>query len=479
MSEHNVSAHVDDVTGTGADQGGPAPDRSGSGPQLDRLSVQQEIKQEQAVVDRVYARLDAAAASARSLAADGHARARLGNEGGLVERDAIVFQAGKRLASLDAAHEGLVFGRLDMALPEARYIGRLGLRDADREVLLIDWRAPAAAVFYQATAQDPAGVVRRRVLQSQGDKVVGLEDDLLDAANAPDDLVVVGEGALLAALARSRDRSMHSVVATIQAEQDDAIRAPHRGVTMIVGGPGTGKTVVALHRAAYLLYTDRRRYEGGGVLVVGPNAVFMSYIERVLPSLGETSVSLRALGEVVDGVRAVRHDPPQVAATKGSARMRRLLARTVRGPVPGAPTSFRFFYRDDVLRLDARRLDEIRRSLLSSGQRRNRVSPRVADELVDALWAQVQGSRAEERGRDELAHTLLNSHAFVQFVQSWWPVVDAVEVLGWLADRDRLVGDAGGLLSSSETDDLVESLVADDFSVEDIPLLDELRYLLG
>ena len=157
---------------------------------------------------------------------------------------------------------------------------------------------------------------------------------------------------MIAALSRSRDRTMHSVVATIQKEQDDAIRAPHRGVTTIAGGPGTGKTVVALHRAAFLLYTDRRRFESGGVLVVGPNAVFMSYIERVLPSLGETSVSLRAIGEVVEGITAVRHDRACASPrSRAAARMRTILQRTARGPVPGAPTEFRIFYRDDVLTL--------------------------------------------------------------------------------------------------------------------------------
>ncbi len=155
------------------------------------------------------------------------------------------------------------------------------------------------------------------MLQSFTDRVIGVEDDLLDPDQAPDDMVVVGEGALMAALSRSRDRSMQSIVATIQKEQDEAIRAPHRGVTTIAGGPGTGKTVVALHRAAYLLYTDRRRYESGGVLVVGPNAVFISYIERVLPSLGETTVSLRALGEVVDGIHASRHDDACGRRTQG------------------------------------------------------------------------------------------------------------------------------------------------------------------
>ncbi len=441
-------------------------------------TVEQEIKHEQAVVDRIYARLEAATKSAQALATDGHARARLGNEGGLVERDAMVFQAGKRLATLNAAHEGLVFGRLDMRTDEPRYIGRLGLRDEDREVLLIDWRAPAASVFYQATAQDPLGVVRRRVLQSSADKVIGIQDDLLDAASAADDLVVVGEGALIASLSRSRDRTMHSVVATIQKEQDDAIRAPQKGVTTISGGPGTGKTVVALHRAAYLLYTDRRRFEGGGVLVVGPNAVFMGYIERVLPSLGETAVSLRALGEVVDGVTASRHDRPTVASIKGSARMKTLLGRTARGPVPGAPTSFRIFYRDDVLTLDDNELRSLRRTLLGSGQRRNRVAPKVADELIELLWRKATGDRAREHGHDEFAYTMRNDDDFIDFARRWWPVVDAVDVYGWLRDRARLAADAGTLLSGPQVDDLLESL-NDDYSVEDVPLLDELRYLLG
>ena len=441
--------------------------------------VEQEIKHEQAVVDRLYARLDAAVESARALQTEGFARARLGNEGGLVERDAIVFQAGKRLATLSSAHEGLVFGRLDHHDADTRYIGRLGLRDEDREVLLVDWRAPAAAVFYQATGNDPAGVVRRRVLQSVSDQVVGIEDDLLDADNAPDDMVVVGEGALFAALAKSRDRSMHSVVATIQREQDDAIRSPHRGVTLIHGGPGTGKTVVALHRAAYLLYTDRRRYEGGGVLVVGPNAVFMAYIERVLPSLGETSVALRAVGEVVEGIDASRHDVPRMAVIKGSARMRRVLAGTARGATPGAPTSFRIFYRDDVLTLDERELRSLRRQLLDRWHRRNRAVPHVADGLVDLLWDKVSGDRALARGKGAFAHTLLGDRSFLDFAQGWWPVVDAVDVLGWLSDRDRLASDAGGALTRAEVDDLVESLTADDFSVEDVPLIDELRYLVG
>ena len=175
------------------------------------------------------------------------------------------------------------------------------------------------------------------MLRCTGPRVVGVEDELLDDS-VDTDLPIVGEGALMAQLSRARDRSMHSIVATIQAEQDLAIRAPGRGVVAISGGPGTGKTVVALHRAAYLLFTDRRRYEGGGVLIVGPSGVFMRYIERVLPSLGETAVALRSLGEVVDGVKASRQDEPAVADVKGSVRMATVLRRVARMQAPGSPT---------------------------------------------------------------------------------------------------------------------------------------------
>ena len=434
-----------------------------------------EIAAEQAYVDTVYERLEESAKVAQSLVAEGFARGHVGNEGGLVERDAMVYQASRRLSALNAAHDGLVFGRLNLLDGESRYIGRIGVRDADREILLVDWRAPAAAVFYQATAQDPAGVVRRRVLRCAGDRVLGIEDDLLDAENAPDDMVVVGEGALLASLSRARDSSMHSVVATIQKEQDEAIRAPSRGATIIGGGPGTGKTVVALHRAAYLLYTDRRRFESGGVLVVGPSNVFMNYIERVLPSLGETSVTLRSLGEVVDGVKANRHDDAVAAAAKGSARMMPVLRRLASAPQQGEPTEFRYFYKDDVLRLDARQLSAVRRQLLS-GQKRNRAYTRAPAALVDALWKQVSGERALEKGESGFIDTIVTDDAFVDFVESWWPPVDAVEL--WRTLPDRLAELADGAFSADELTALKESWDGEP-SIEDVPLIDELRYLLG
>ncbi len=460
--------------------------------------VEREVAREQALVDAVYVRLLSAGEAAASLAREGHERGRLGHEGGLVERDAMVYQASRRIAQLDAAHEGLVFGRLDLDPeldPAPRYIGRIGLRDAERESLLVDWRAPAAAVFYQATAATPQRVVRRRVLRSAGRRVVGVEDELLDAEAAARleaqgvELPVIGEGALMAQLARARDRSMHSIVATIQAEQDRAIRAPSRGVVTIAGGPGTGKTVVALHRAAFLLYSDRRRYESGGVLVIGPSGVFMRYIERVLPSLGETAVALRSLGEVVNGVVARRHDAPAVADVKGSSRMAEVVRRLSREPVPGAPRSFRTFWRDDVLELDAQQLARLRRQLVGQGLR-NRQLNRVAATLLDALWRQVRGERGRERGREAFDDDLLSQRDFVDFALAWWPPLHAGDVLGWLRDPELLARVAGGLLSEEEQRLLAKSWADADpvthagaarggLSVQDVPLLDELRYALG
>ena len=436
---------------------------------------ERELQHEQAYVDTVYERLEESTKVAKSLVAEGMARGHIGHEGGLVERDAMVYQASRRLSALHAAHDGLVFGRLDLGTGDARYIGRIGVRDEDREIILIDWRAPAAAVFYQATAQDPAGVVRRRVLRCRGDRVIGIEDELLDADAAPDDMVVIGEGALLASLSRARDSSMHSVVATIQKEQDEAIRAPARGATIIGGGPGTGKTVVALHRAAYLLYTDRRRFESGGVLVVGPSGVFMNYIERVLPSLGETSVVLRSIGEVVDGIRATQHAVPEAAALLGSANMAKALARIAKSPQPGTPKRFDLFYRDDRLVLEASDLARIRRKVLSNGLP-NTTLGAVREELVKALWERVTGERGLDRGEEAFADHLDGDESFETFVDAWWPDLDPVEV--WRTVPSRLGEVASDLFTSFEQQVLRREW-ADQPTIEDIPLIDELRHLLG
>jgi len=220
------------------------------------------------------------------------------------------------------------------------------------------------------------------------------------------------------------------------------------------------------------------------VLVVGPSDLFMSYIHRVLPSLGETTVSLRALGEVVDGIRATRHDPPAAAVVKGSARMRPVLARAARDAVPGRPNDFRGFWRDEVLRLEPRDLSSLRRQLLGGGQRRNRAAGKVEQVVLDLLWSRVRGERALDCGRGDFVSDLGGDGPVGEFVRAWWPELDATEVWTWLHDPERLRRYARGDVQPAEVEALLASWTRRDGdvpapSIEDVPLLDELRYLLG
>ena len=462
-----------------------------------RADLDREIAKEQAHVDRVYANLSTATTSAKNLARQGREifvtdrtdflREEMGTA--LFERDAFAYQAAKRLAILDAEHEGLVFGRVDLTTDETRYIGRIGVRDDDYEPLVIDWRAPAAEPFYRATPAEPMQVIRRRVLRCRDDKVVGLEDDLLDSS-VETDLPIFGEGALMASLSRARGRTMRDIVATIQAEQDEAIRAPHQGVTIIAGGPGTGKTVVALHRAAYLLYTNRARLEKGGVLVVGPSNVFMNYIERVLPSLGEDSVTLKAIGAVASdvlGFATERVDGAAAATVKGSLAMQKVLTRLVRTPLPEHDvTTMRVTVKGEVLRLGEQELRKIREQVLSS-VKLNRGRKMATDLVLNALLRkfpddiEIDPHELEEQVRE---HPNLHS-----FMATWWPALSATRVLARLADpavvdhvaqsldaeqRAALVSSYAWLAAADEGEEIVRG-----WSVADVALLDELIHILG
>ena len=454
-----------------------------------------ELAIEQAHVDRVYAELDKASQRARLVAVEGLARGRTERTGeardeeltGLFERDALVFHAARRQHALDTQYEGLVFGRLDLDHPvagrdsealerEVRYIGRLGVRDDDYEPLVMDWRAPAAAPFYRATPVEPMGVLRRRVLRCRGPVVIGAEDDLM-VPEAPDGLVILGDGALMAALTRTRGARMRDIVATIQAHQDEAIRAPGRGVTEITGGPGTGKTVVALHRAAYLLYADRRRYESGGILVVGPSAAYTAYIERVLPSLGEDSVALRALGDIVDAMSTDRHDTPAAAAVKGSLRMRELMARVARGLPDGVPTELRTFVAGYAVRLDSTVLQRIRAHVLR--QHPHNLGVEAARQTLAETALRLVG----HPDRDDFLGRFSDHIEVDAFLSAWWPQLDPREVLLWLTDRQRLDACAAGLLGPAEVDAVhaswMEALETGTWSIADVALVDELAVRLG
>ncbi|HKE63036.1 MAG TPA: UvrD-helicase domain-containing protein [Micromonosporaceae bacterium] len=386
--------------------------------------AERQIAIEQQVVDKVYERLEIMRGQARQLTDEGHRRATAGPRTGLVERDAMVLSAAARMSDLDSQEEGIVFGRLDFDDGDTYRVGRLGVRGEDREPLVVDWRAPAAAPFYRATPGEPLGVDRRRVIICDGPKVVGLDDDVLSEKDVDG---VVGEGALLRSLTRERGEHMRDIVATIQHEQDEAIRAPAHGVTLITGGPGTGKTQVALHRAAYLLYTDRGRFADGRVLVVGPSTVFTEYIGRVLPGLGEDSVHLRAIGELFEGVTATRRDPANVARTKGDLRMVQVLTDLAWDTPPGAPDHLRTLDADDL----ARARLEVRKRCEASGVKINgarTVAAAVLSEMLD-------GKAIPD-----------------SFLNAWWPPLTPQEVL---------------------------PAQHGEWTVDDVPMLDELGEILG
>lgn len=462
----------------------------------------QEMAVEQAHVDKVYAALDQAAQSARRVQAESRARFttdradwhREEDGTALFERDAFAYQAARRLAVLDAQHEGLVFGRLDFTTEDTRYVGRIGVRNSDYEPLVLDWRAPAAEAFYRATAADPMGVARRRVLRCRNDQVVGIEDDLLDDSGRTD-LVVIGEGALMASLQRARGHQMRDIVATIQAEQDEAIRAPYQGVTIISGGPGTGKTVVALHRAAFLLYTYRKRLEQGGVLVVGPTDVFMSYIERVLPGLGEDSVRLKSVGDLASdvlGFGSQRVDEADAAILKGSLRMLQVLRRAVHEPLTAESLRLRVSVKGEILTLEATELATIRREVLAS-HKANRARTAVEKALCDALWAKLPPDIAAllDLPREVFDDIVTSQASYAMFVNAWWPTLHPEQVLARLADPAFLRKVAHSVLDEAERQVLSDSLAhargylpesdhpRPEWSISDVALLDELAAMIG
>ncbi|MFF9491832.1 HelD family protein [Streptomyces flaveolus] len=480
-----------------------------------------EISVEQAHLDRVYRRLEEKIHEAEFLMQDAARRGHVGTPGALAERDAQVFRAGIHLNRLNNEFEDFLFGRIDLLLgkdgkkgadgaytavepaegtvrpddtadiAETLHIGRIGVLDEDYAPLVIDWRAPAAAPFYRSTPVDPGRVVRRRVIRSKGRRVLGVEDDLMrpeiTAYLNGEALPVVGDGALMAALGQARTHSMRDIVASIQAEQDLVIRAPAASVTYVEGGPGTGKTAVALHRAAYLLYQDRRRY-AGGILIVSPTPLLVAYTEGVLPSLGEEGqVAIRAIGSLVDGAEATLYDSPAIARAKGSSRMLKVLRRAARGALEpeGSPTLLRVVAFGRRLELEAEELAAVRRTVLGGTAPVNLLRPRARRLLLDALWA--RSGAAGRHSDPELAAELRSSFdedvssedSFIAFMDAWWPELTPGAVLAAMADEKRLGRWARRVLNPGEVRKVARSLRRDGHSVHDIALLDELQAVLG
>jgi DNA helicase IV len=436
---------------------------------------------EQEHVDRMYSRLDALRALTEQQLAETRAMGASGTPAARSERDAFATEYERRLIQLRGVENGLCFGRLDLADDQRYYVGRIGLSAPDGERLLVDWRAPAAQAFYRATAAEPLGVRRRRHLQLSGRRVVGVGDDVLDANELvelaeTDRSTLSAEAALMAALATSRTGRMSDIVATIQAEQDRIIRADARGVLVVQGGPGTGKTAVALHRAAYLLYVQRERLRGSGVLVVGPNVTFLRYIEQVLPSLGETGVLLSTPEELLPGITVTAQEPPHSLVLKGDGRMADVMARAVYN-LKKVPTTFALIPFDRYeLKLTRAQALAARRSAIATRQPHNLARPRFARAVLRTLSHQMEGVDAEESRY--MQRELLTTDEFREALDAMWPVRTADELLEELYADPELLAAAAPELTEMERWNLRRER-GSGWTTADIPLLDELAELLG
>ncbi|MET8349140.1 MULTISPECIES: ATP-binding domain-containing protein [unclassified Micromonospora] len=454
------------------------------------LPLDDEIGREQEYVSMLYDRLD----GLRDQAAE-RLTGELRNTGGTLQdrsqRDSSVRMYADQVEQFSAVENGLCFGRLDGDDGARHYIGRIGIFDTsgDYDPLLMDWRAPAARPFYLATAANPQGVRRRRHLRTRQRKVTGLNDEVLDISTAAPGAheELTGEASLLAALNAGRTGRMRDIVETIQAEQDGIIRADLPGVMVVQGGPGTGKTAVALHRAAYLLYTHRRELSSRGVLLVGPNATFLRYISQVLPTLAETGVLLRTQGDLFPGVSAQRTEPAETAALKGRAVLAEVLARAVRDRqwVPDEPLEIEV--EREALTLDPETVrtarDRVRRADRPHNLARAlfdvEIVHALADQVAERIGADPLGgdNLLDEADRAEIRRELRDEPEIRAALGRLWPVLTPQRLLADLyADPDRIAAAAPML-----TDDERALLHREPggWTPADVPLLDEAAELLG
>lgn len=435
---------------------------------------------EQDFVDSAYERLDALRASYRHRQGRVHSTHGVGNAQGWTEREALSAHLGEMAARLEGVEERLVFGRLDMADRSTRHVGRLSLSHEDGTPLLVDWRAPAARPFYQATSAEPDGVVRRRHISTRDRRVTGLEDELLDASRASG-LELQGEGALMHALSEARDGRMGDIVATIQSEQDRIIRASDKGLLVVQGGPGTGKTAVALHRAAYLLYTHRRTLERSGVLVVGPSSAFLHYIDQVLPSLGETGVVSRTISDLIPGITATAVDSPYAAKLKGDRRMTSVVANAIaaRVRVPAAlPTVTISGIQVPMLATDIEQAQ-------ADAKRTRQPHNKARETFIRSMLTSMQNRYAEQldytpdQAELNRAMSLLRMNEQVRKTLNlcWLPMTAPWLIDQLFAHPERLKSLAGWL-----TDNDIAALArpkGSPLTRSDIPLLDEAMDMLG
>ncbi|MEU4287407.1 AAA family ATPase [Kribbella sp. NPDC026596] len=449
------------------------------------------VHAEQAHLTTFYAALDAERERAEQRANDAQL-VQTRNAQALHQRDGRIRDLKLRQARLNAAEEGLYFGRLDSADGEILHLGRIGLHDADYEPLLVDWRAPAARPFYVATAVANHGIVRRRHIQTRLRKVVDVQDEQLDLERDAADASkpgtgVIGEAVLMKALEARRTGRMESIVQTIQADQDRIIRSELPGILVVQGGPGTGKTAIALHRAAFLLYTHREQLEKRGILVVGPNAAFLRFIGQVLPSLGEDGVRLVTIAELYPGLTATRPETPESAEVKGRTVMAEVVAKAVadRQWLPDRPIHVTVDRTE--LRLEPSVCLAAQTRARNRNLTHNQARPFFLTEMVDHLtnqYAELIGIDPldgemilDEYDLAELRKEVTAEPAIQALLDQLWPLLSPRKLLEDLyGDEDRLAL-AAPQLSALEREHLLR--YGDDWSPSDVPLLDEAAELLG
>jgi DNA helicase IV len=444
---------------------------------------QEELADEQKVLDELYTRLDSLRAETRRRLADVRKAGPSGSPQNRSERDAFATLYEDRIAQLEAVEERLAFGRLDLADGERRYVGRIGLTDEEQTPLLTDWRAPAAQPFYRATAAHPDGVLRRRHLVTSRRTVTGIEDELIDLENADGQSLehLSGEGALLASLAARRTGRMGDIVATIQAEQDAIIRSELSGALVVQGGPGTGKTAVALHRAAYLLYAHRRVLDRSGVLLVGPSRTFLHYIDQVLPSLGENGVVTTTIAELYPGISAHGTEPDEVAAIKGRRQWAQIIDRAIRARerVPAEPVEVRVDGRTIVVRprdvsaAIARARRQHRPHNLARATFVRDMLGRLADQYVEQLTFGISPD-----DRDEVIEELRTVRGIRVALNLAWLPLTPEGLVGDLFAKPHRLAEAAPELPPHERQLLARPKGAP-WTPADVPLLDEAAELLG
>jgi DNA helicase IV len=446
--------------------------------------LEHEIAAEQGEVTAMYERLDVLREKARGELGRVQVEETTGTDQAWSERESFTDLFSGRFSQLSSVERGLCFGRIDETAGERFHIGRIGLFDDDYNPLLIDWRTPVAQVFYRATAAEPLGVKRRRHIRLHGRTVVGIDDDLLDAEALGDGerSTLIGEAALLSSLGASRTGRMNEIVATIQSEQDEIIRSGLRGVLVVQGGPGTGKTVVALHRAAYLLYTHREQLGRSGVLVVGPNSTFLRYIDQVLPSLGENDVVLATISEMYPGVTATAAESADAARIKGSPAMADVIAQAIAGfrVVPSAPVRLKVNQDELVLRPAAIR--KAQQGALAAQPLHNRARPLFVRRILKTLTSQV----VERIGRqyvgdadiEDIQQELFEDDGVLQLLDRLWPELTPQLLVSVLFSSDDRLAAAAPHLTAAERSAVLRAPTAD-WAPSDVALLDEAAELLG